>query len=529
VVDRRDERGVALRHQAHGQAGDAACQEAETTPGDDWEGRSDQGAAAPLAYAELTAALYAKDAVIAELEARVVGLVARIAELEARLRADSSNSSRPPSSDGLRKPARDGRGSRRGAAGPRRKPGGQPGAPGAYLARVAEPDQVVVHAPDRCAGCGADLAAAPVVAVEARQVHDLPPMRLLVTEHRAERRRCPGAGCGQVTAGPFPDHVGAPASYGPGLRAVAAYLHAHQHLPYDRTAQLLDDVFGAPVATGTLAAMMAECAERLDGFLQTVRAQLAGAEVVNFDETGARVAGKLHWVHSASTTALSLFTVHAKRGTEAMDAAGVLPGFTGVAVHDGWSCYGRYMDATHARCNAHHLRELAGVAEQSGQRAWAEGMAALLVEATWAVTRAVAAGLDQLDPERLGHYLRRYDTIIAEGRRANRPPPNPSGKRRRKQSKAANLLDRLDRHRDEVLRFAVDFRVPFTNNQAERDIRMVKLQQKISGCWRTTPGANRFLAIRSYVSTARKQGVEVLHALRRVFAGDPWLPATAGP
>jgi len=373
-----------------------------------------------------------------------------------------------------------------------------------------------------------------VVAVEARQVHDLPPMRLLVTEHRAERRRCLQAGCGQVTAGLFPDHVRGPASYGPGLRAVAAYLHAHQHLPYERTAQLLDDVFGAPVSTGTLAAMMAECAKRLDGFLQTVRAQLVGAEVVNFDETGARVAGKLHWVHSASTGTLSLFTVHAKRGTEAMDQAGVLPGFTGVAVHDGWSCYGRYEHVTHARCNAHHLRELAGVAEQSDQRAWAEGMAALLVEASWAVARAAAAGLDQLDSQRLAHYLRRYDAIVAEGRRANRPPPSPGGnsnkrKGRRKQSKAANLLDRLDRHRDEVLRFAVDFRVPFTNNQAERDIRMVKLQQKISGCWRTTRGAERFLAIRSYVSTARKQGVEVLDALRQVFASDPWLPSQLGP
>jgi transposase len=484
-------------------------------PGDPAPGAPDPSAAATVA--RLRAEIVARDAIIATLEARISQLDAHVVELQARLRADSSNSSKPPSADGLAKgPPKPNR-----AAG-RRKPGGQPGAPGAHLAQVEHPDVVVVHAPERCGRCGGELAGAPVVGAEARQVHDLPELGLLVTEHRAERRRC---GCGTVTAATFPDGVRAPACYGPGVRAAACYLHGQQHLPVQRTAQALADLVGAEVASGTVAAILAECADGLDGFIDAVRVQLAAAPVAHFDETGARVAGRLHWLHSACTDRLSLFSVHPKRGKEAMDQAGVLPGFQGVAVHDGWSSYARYQQATHARCNAHHLRELAGAATLPGQRAWATGMAALLIEAKWAVERAVAAGADQLDSRRLDHYRARYQAIIEEGWRAN--PAARAGRPRR--SKAANLLARLDDHREEVLRFATDFRVPFDNNQAERDIRMAKLQQKISGGWRTLAGAQRFCRLRSYVATARKQQVGVLPALRRVFEGDPWLPAAAGP
>jgi transposase len=486
------------------------------------------GLSAAATVARLRAEIVARDAVIAALEARISQLDARVVELEAWLGANSSNSSKPPSADGLAKgPARPNRAARRAAAA-RRKPGGQPGAPGAYLAQVEHADAVVVHAPERCQGCGGELADAGVVGVEARQVHDLPRLGLLVTEHRAERRRC---GCGTVTPAAFPDGVRAPACYGPGVRAAACYLHGQQHLPVERTAQALADLVGAEVASGTVAAILGECADGLDSFVEAVRVQLAAAPVAHFDETGARVAGRLHWLHSACTDRLSLFTVHPKRGRQAMDAAGVLPGFQGVAVHDGWSSYGRYEQATHARCNAHHLRELAGVAALPGQRAWATGMAALLIEAKWAVGRAVAAGADQLDPRRLDHYRGRYQAIIEEGWRANPAATRTAGDRsgRRRRSKAANLLARLDDHREEVLRFATDFRVPFDNNQAERDIRMAKLQQKISGGWRTLAGAQRFCRLRSYVATARKQQVGVLAALRRVFEGDPWLPAAADP
>jgi transposase len=496
-------------------------------PDDPAPGAPDPAAAATVA--RLRAEIVARDAVIAALEARISQLDAHVIELEARLRANSSNSSKPPSADGLAKgPPKPSRAARRAAA--RRKPGGQAGAPGAHLAQVEHPDVVVVHAPGRCGRCGGELADAPMVGAEVRQVHDLPQRGLLVTEHRAERRRC---GCGAVTAAAFPDGVRAPACYGPGVRAAVAYLHGQQHLPVQRTAQALADLVGAEVASGTVAAILGECAEGLDGFIEAVRWQLAAAPVAHFDETGVRVAGRLHWLHSASTDRLSLFTVHPKRGRQAMDQAGVLPGFQGVAVHDGWSPYTCYQQATHARCNAHHLRELAGVAALPGQRSWATGMAALLIEAKWAVQRAVAAGTDRLDPRRLDHYRARYQAIIDEGWRANPPPaaarPSSGRSSRQRRSKPANLLARLDDHREEVLRFATDFRVPFDNNQAERDIRMAKLQQKISGSWRTLAGGQRFCRLRSYISTARKQQVGVLAALRRVFEGDPWLPAAAGP
>jgi transposase len=375
-------------------------------------------------------------------------------------------------------------------------------------------------------GCGADLAGASVVGVEARQVFDLPPLRLLATEHRAERRRC---ACGTTSQAAFPDHVRAAACYGPGVRALVCYLCVHQHLPVDRTAQLLADVLGAPVATGTLAAVVAEGARGLDGFAQVVRAGLAAAPVAHFDETGARVAGRLHWVHSASTSLLSLFTVHAKRGKVAMDAAGVLPGFGGVAVHDGWAPYWRYQDVTHALCGAHLLRELEAISEEPGQ-GWAAGMAELLVDAKLVADRARVAGLKRPDDQARARLHARYERLLADGQAANPPLPTIGRRRGRlRRSPAANLLARLDIHRDEVLRCLDDTRVPFDNNQAERDLRMVKLQQKISGCWRTLAGAEAFLALRSYLATARKHGMNPLAVLRQLFEGHAWLPASAPP
>jgi transposase/uncharacterized coiled-coil protein SlyX len=467
--------------------------------------------------------------VIAELraanaeQARLIAtLQARVAELERRLGKDSSNSSKPPSSDGLGKPARAQRRPDERAA-PRR-PGKQPGAPGAYLAQVPEPDEVVEHLPDRCGGCGADLAGAPVVGVEARQVFDLPPLRLGIVEHRVERRRC---ACGTATAAAFPDHVRAPACYGPGVRALVCYLCVHQHLPVDRAAQLLADVLGASVATGTLAAVMAEGAAGLGGFVEVVRSGLTAAPVAHFDETGARVAGRLHWVHSASTSLLTLLTMHARRGKQAMDQAGVLPGFGGVAVHDGWAPYWRYEHATHALCGAHLLRELEGISDEPGQ-GWAAGMAELLVDAKLVADRARAAGAERVDDATRARLWARYQRLLADGQAANLPPqPARRHDPRQRRSPAAKLLARLDTQRDEVLRLLDDCRVPFDNNQAERDLRMVKLQQKISGCWRTLPGAQAFLTLRSYVSTARKQAMNPLAVLRQLFQGKPWLPTSA--
>jgi transposase len=456
----------------------------------------------------------AQAAVIVELRAVIAGqasvieaLRARVAELERQLGQHSRNSSKPPSSDGLGKPVTPAR-QRRGGG---RKPGKQPGAPGAHLACVQDPDEVVIHAPERCQGCGADLLLAPVVGVAARQVFDLPEIRLRTVEHRAERRRCD---CGTVRAAGFPAQARAAACYGPGVRALACYLTACQYLPVERASELLAEVLGAPVATGTLAAMVAEAAGGLGGFAAQVRAQLADAEVAHFDESGARVAGRLHWVHSASDARLSWFTVHPKRGAAAMDDGGVLPGFRGVAVHDGWAPYWHYDQATHALCNAHHLRELEAAVAEPGQ-GWAAEMAKWLSMARAAATRAGGTGADRVEAGMLAGLLGRYDQIIAKGYAANPPPRRPSGHRGRlQQPPAANLLGRLDARRGAVCRFLVDLRVPFSNNQAERDIRMVKLAQKISGCWRTLPGAQAFLLLRSYLSTGRKHGMNPLVILR---------------
>ena len=496
---------------AHGQVGPTGWVALEATISPDPRDLEATVAVQAVIIAALQAANMA-------LRAQVAQLAGRVAELERRLGKDSSNSSKPPSQDGLRKPTR----SLRGDVGGRR-PGKQPGAPGAHLARVAEPDEVVVHAPERCATCGAALAAALVTGVEARQVFDVPKVRLRVTEHRVERRRC---GCGENTAGVFPQGVRAPAQYGPGVRALGCYLLVYQHLPVDRAARLLGDVLGAPVAAGTLAGVVAEGAAGLGGFTQAVRDQLAVAPVAHFDETGARVAGRLHWVHSASTASLTWQTVHPKRGRVAMDAAGVLPAFGGVAVHDGWSPYWHYQ-AVHALCGAHLLRELEAVGEQPRQ-GWAAGVAELLADAKLACDRARAAGWARVDEATRVRLHVRYERLLTDGHTANPPPRRLRRGRRPRRSPAARLLARLDTHRDQVLRFLDDLRVPFDNNQAERDLRMVKLQQKISGCWRTLAGAEAFLTVRSYISTARKHEVEVLGVLRRLFEGNPWLPIPAG-
>lgn len=452
---------------------------------------------------------------IEALTARVEQLAGLVEQLKARLGQNPRNSSVPPSSEGLRKKPAQPR--QRGL----RKPGKQPGSQGKHLAQTADPDEVVVHTPRRCEGCGGGLEDAPVVGERVRQVFDLPPVRLVATEHRAQRRRC---GCQTVTAAAFPKHVtGRPACYGPGVKAVIAYLLGQQHLPVDRTAQLLADVFDAPVATGTIAAVLPEAAARAVPAVDAIRAALRAAEVACFDETGVRVAGRGHWLHCASTETLSYYTVHPKRGVEAMDDAGVLPSFVGVAVHDCWRPYWRYA-LTHGLCNAHLVRELTAVAEQGAHQDWAKFLIEVLLCANQWAKQARAAGLGTVPAERVAAIRARYHGHLAQARQAN---PIVTGQRR--QTKAVNLIDRLDRHCDEVLRFLTDLRVPFTNNLGERDIRMAKLQQKISGGWRTLAGAQAFAAIRSYVSTARKQGVNALDVLRDAFAGQPWMPTATGP
>jgi len=472
--------------------------------------------------AELRTAVATAHETIAALTAQVAALVAqngvlveRIAALEKQRGTTSRNSSKPPSSDGpLRLPK-----SLRGKSG--KRPGGQVDHPGASLRLVETPDAVVVLQPPVCGTCQGLLGDAVIVGRERRQVIDVPPVRPVVTEYQGARVCCPG--CGATTTGAFPAGVTAPVQYGPRVRAIAVYLSQQQLLPYGRTRAVLTDLLGCPVTEGTLATLVQEAAERLGPVEEEIAAALRAGALLHNDETGLSIQGHGWWLHSASAARLTHYGVHPKRGAAATDALGILPGFSGTSVHDGWVPYRQYA-CRHALCNAHHLRELTWVAEQDGQ-AWAGQMIVLLRSMKKSVDAARAAGKAALSPQPRARFRRRYARLLATGRAANPPPPREDAphRGRPKQSKAANLLDRLART-DEVLAFMDDLTIPFDNNQAERDVRMVKVQQKVSGTFRSPQGAHAFARVRGYLSTLRKQGLPLLAALESVFAGQPLRP-----
>jgi len=454
------------------------------------------------------------------LRGQLVALLERVAELERRVDQNPRNSHKPPSSEGYDKPAPRSRRERTD-----RRPGGQPGHEGTTLRQVRIPDEVVRHSPSTCAGCGHSLADAPVVSTEARQVFDLPEIALRVVEHALEHRAC---GCGRVTMAAAPAGVGGPAQYGPGVRALAVYLLAGQHLPLARTRELLAELVGAPVSEGALAGWYANAATGLGDFDAALREGLAGAKVLGADETGARVDGGLAWIHAARTDTLTRYTVSAKRGVEAMYAAGVLPalGPDAVLVHDFWGPYWNF-DVTHAVCGAHLGRELVAAAEVDGQTTWADGLDRLLREINRTAAAARETGADALAADLLATYRRRYTVLIDAGWAAN-PDHRPGGRGKRRRPKHVNLLDRLDSHREEVLRYCHDLRVPFTNNGSEQEVRPLKIKLKVAGCLRTMAGAEAFCRLRSYLSTARKQGQSAFAVLRMLHDGHPWMPATAG-
>lgn len=472
-------------------------------------------------------AVYAQgeEAVIALVEAlveTVEKLEERVDKLEGKAKKNSRNSSKPPSGDGFGKKTKSLR------TPSERKPGGQPEHPGSTLAWSSEVDVVVEHPVEQCQGCGASIAQEPVQNVYARQVHDIPPIQLSVTEHRVEVKNCPH--CGVENQADFPPEAQSVLQYGPRLKSMMVYLMEGQLLPSARTCEILSDIVGVSVSEGTLFNTRSQCFEQLAPIASSIQSAIVDSPVVHFDETGLRVSGKLWWLHVACTDGLTYYFVHQKRGAEAIDEMGILPQFQGKAIHDGWKSYQSY-DCEHFLCNAHHLRELMFIWEQY-QQAWAIQMLILLCSIKSIVDEARAAQTP-LASDVLQSFETRYQVILAEGFAANPPPPLPPPTKHRraprgrpKQSPARNLLGRLQKQQASVLGFMNDFDVPFDNNQAERDIRMAKLKQKISGTFRAEAGAQMFCRIRGYISTLRKQGFNVLDAFIALFSGHPQSPIT---
>ncbi|HEY0934636.1 MAG TPA: IS66 family transposase [Trebonia sp.] len=454
----------------------------------------------------------AENAVLREALAE---LQSQVADLAAQVKANSRNSSKPPSSDGLAKPSPK---SLRGKSG--RRPGRPKGQPGATMELSDHPGEKVRHRPARCGRCGKSLKNAPVTAVERRQVIDIPPVKAVTTEHQILTVKC---GCGCQTKAPAPDGVNAPVQYGPRVMATGIYLWHGQFLSRDRACQALSDMFGCAPSPGALAAAARKTARFLAPALAAVTRHLAAAEVAHFDETGFRTAGKLAWVHSASAGKFALFTVHAKRGKDGMKAAGVLPSFTGIAVHDAWAPYDTFGNvAGHALCGAHVLRELVAVAETGTDldKTWVQQAADALLALNEAAEAARAAGRAVIDAETRSKHEDWYRQAAEAGTTLNAAR---SGKL---QQKRHALATRMKNREGDYLRFARDLRVPFTNNNAEQAIRMCKLRIKISGCMRSMAGAEEFCAIRSYLATAARHGITGLDALTRAFQGQPWIPET---
>jgi len=461
---------------------------------------------------ERIAALAAENAGLRE---QLAGLGAQVEALAAQVKANSRNSSKPPSSDGLAKPSP--RSLRKKGE---RKPGRPKGQPGATMALSDHPDKVVRHRPKACPCCGKSLRRGEVTGTERRQVIDIPPVKAKVTEHRLLTVKC---SCGCETKAAAPEGAAAPVQYGPRLMGAGVYLWHGQFLSRDRACQALSELFGCAPAPGALAAAVRRAAAFLAPAVRAIAARVAAAGVAHFDETGFRVGGRLNWVHSASAGDFALFTVHAKRGKEGMDAAGVLPAFTGIAVHDAWAPYDCYDGvAGHALCGAHVLRELVAVTETGTDLdvTWAQQAIDALNALNQAAEAARQAGEPAIDPELRKKHEDWYRDAAKTGTALNEARGTALQKKRHA------LATRMQNREADYLRFARDLRVPFTNNAAEQSIRMAKLRIKVSGCMRSLAGAEDFCAIRSYLHATARHGIGALDAITRALQGNPWIPET---
>lgn len=463
--------------------------------------------------------------------ARIPALEARIADLEARLNKNSDNSHKPPSSDGPAKPPRTK--SQRTSSG--KKPGGQPGHKGTTLERSANPDYHVRHGITSCTGCQRDLSDMKPDSVEERQVFDIPPIKIECTAHELETKTCPD--CGTCNTAPAPGILANECGfvlYGPRLRALGVCLMAGHFVAYARIAELVFDLCGAKISPGTFAAWSQKAGANLEEYDNGVANALANDKgAVHFDETGCRSEGERYWLHSASNAFVTHFSFHTRRGTEAMDEIGILPRFLGTAIHDRLPAYYRYEACSHGLCGSHLSRDLRFIWEEHDER-WAGRMRKWLLKMNASVNQAKDRGQKRFNSGTVDLWEEEYCKLVESGLRFHAKKDREEGRveskgkrGRKKQREGKNLVDALDGEREWILRFLKDFTVPFTNNQAERDIRMTKVKMKVSGCFRSHDGARAFCRIRGYLSTAKKQGWNWLGAMKAVFLATPFQPKYA--
>lgn len=485
----------------------------------------DERTGAP-SYEELAELVAAQAATIKAQSEKIEQLESRVAELERRLGQNSGNSGLPPSRDPAAERKRQAEENKRraeAAGSPKRRQGKQRGTKGTTLQVSEAPDEIVDHRPEACRDCGSVFAEPNDDRYERRQVVDLPEVKPKVTAHRAHTYGC---ACGCETTASFPDHVRAPVSYGPRARAVVAYFLGRQHIPNRRTAEAMADLFGLEISTGAVDSIYAEAGRRLKGFIVALVALLKSLPVLHVDETSDRIGTSNCWMHVVSTSLYTLIHASATRGEAAIDEAGVLKGCTGVLVHDRLAMYFKLKRAKHGLCGAHLIRDLADVAVVATQAAWAVELAVLLVEINCACDQAPRRGWKQLGLSETRAFTKRYSELVTMGLASNEEPARR--KRNPVERRSFNLVTALATHKRSILRFMNDIQVPLTNNQAERDLRPSKLHRKISGCFRSQAGAERFADLRSHLSTTRKNGISAIDALTRLYEGDPWMPPSPG-
>lgn len=463
---------------------------------------------------------------VRDLENEIERLNAIIASLQEKLkesvrvnRMDSSNSSKPPSSDGYRKPKPV---SLRVKSG--RSPGGQPGHSGHSMSIPHEPDEVIDHYPSRCEGCprfSECCSGTSFSCSESRYVVDAV-MLTKVTEHRRIDATCPVASIGsEPMSGSFPENVKAHVQYGDSFAVVTGLLDSYGAMSDSRISELMRAFFGVTLSPGTVVSMTKRCADMVAPALESIREAVTGSPVAHFDESGARTGGILEWVHNSSTDLFTYLTLSPKRGMIGIEENGVLPQFKGVAVHDCWSPYFRYEGIKHSVCCAHILRELKGIESFEPDHRWPGMFEHLLLSMKSAKEEAQERGSDHITNQEWGYFDWFYDLALRVADEECPPPPEPVNKRRgrKRKGKERSLIERLGSLKDQLFLFAKDFEVPFDNNQAERDIRNVKTKTKVSGCFRSREGAQIYLDITSYLSTARKHGIGMFDAMASAFSG----------